>query len=109
VATREVFDAKQELAGISDEFRRVTGVLQTRREHARARLAKAEEEQRRLQQELDRLLFTLRDAFGITLGQQTLVQPTREGPRTTFIVKTSQTGLRKRIAELRRKLREAPD
>jgi len=109
VATREVWAAKQELLEAEGRLRATTGVLKERIEHARTRLNKALEEQRRIQQERDRLVFTLEQAFGVRLGQQSLYPAPREGPRTTFIVRTSQTALRKRIRELRAKLSEAPD
>jgi hypothetical protein len=109
VATREVFRAKRELDEVKGIIRRETGILQARREHAEARLRKALEEQRRLQDEYDRLKYTLEAAFGTTFGQQTLTLTAPASPRPTFIVRTSQTQLRARLKALRVKLAEAPD
>jgi hypothetical protein len=109
VATREVFLAKRELDEVNGVIRRETGILQTRREHAQARLRKALEEQHRLQGEYERLQYTLRAAFGFTVGQQTLAPAAPTGGKPTFIVRTTQTQLRRRLRELRAKLNEAPD
>jgi hypothetical protein len=110
VATREVYEARQALAATEGELRRVTGVLQTRREQAKIRLDRALEAERRLRDEYDRLVYTLRAGFGVQLGQQSLMAPEPEaGGRVTFIQKTSAAELRRRASELRRKLAEAPD
>jgi hypothetical protein len=110
VATRDVWQAKRELDEVKGVIRRETGILQTRREHAEARLRKALEEQRRLQSEYDRLKWTLQAAYQTTFGQRTLTPPAAPvGAKPTFIVRTSQTQLRARLRELRAKLNEAPD
>ena len=108
MATREVAKARQDLEQVDQWFKSETGVYRTRREQAKLRLDRAMEVQNRLQQEYDRIVFTLNAAFGVRLGQQSLIPQAREGPRTTFIVKTSQTELHRRLRELRAKLNEVP-
>jgi outer membrane protein TolC len=110
VATAEVYRARAELAELEAQYNRATGVYRTRREHVRFRLEKAEAEERRMKEEADRIEYTLRAAFGISLGQQSLMPPPPiPGGKVTFIQKTSPTELRRRLKELREKLREAPD
>jgi len=104
-----VFLAKRELDEVKGIIRRETGILQTRREHAEARLRKALEEQSRLRSEYDRLKWTLGAAYGTTFGQQTLMPAAPTGGKPTFIVRTSQTQLRRRLKALHAKLNEAPD
>lgn len=81
-----------------------TGVYRTRREQAKARLDRALEQQTRLQQEYDRLAFTLRDAFGVRLGQQSLYPEAREGRRATFLQRTTPKELRLRMGEIRKEI-----
>ena len=109
MAIRELYAAREELKGIANEYNRLTGVFRTRQEQAKARYDRAAEAQRRLEQELERLEYALEQAFGVRLGQQSLFPIAREGPKTTFVVKTSEKQLRERIREIRTKLREAPD
>jgi len=110
MATREVYTARMDLELLDRQIRAETGVLRTRREQAQLRLTRVLEQQARIQQELNRLIFTLQSGFGVTFGQQTLGAgpPPAPGGRVTFIQKTSQTALRRRIKELRAKLNEAP-
>ncbi|HTT74196.1 MAG TPA: hypothetical protein VMG99_08690 [Thermoplasmata archaeon] len=109
MAIREVYAARQELELAEGRLRALTGVYRTRIEHAKVRLAKATEQQRRMQEEYDRLIYTLRAGFGVSLGQQTLAsEPAPSEPRLTFIQKTSATELRRRIRDLHRRLNEAP-
>ena len=109
MATFEVWEAQRALGTVSGEFHRITGVYRTRIEQAKARLAKALEQQRRLQEEFDRLRYTLEAAFGVTFGQQVLSGQSKPvGGRVTFIQKTSQTELRRRLRELKAKLNERP-
>lgn len=102
VATREVYDARVDLQNINREFEKATGIFQTRRDHAQARLDRALELQRRLKEERDRLEYTLRSAFQSTLGGS------NPGGRVTFIQDTSAKDLRRRIREIDAKLNEAP-
>jgi len=110
VATRELYQARQEEEALSREWQQATGVFRTRKEQVKIRKDKAIEGQRRLEEELRRLEYTLQAGFGITLGQQTLgARPgAPEGGRVTFIQKTTPTDLRRRMKEIRAKLNEAP-
>ncbi len=110
MATREVYAARQEAEALNREWQQATGVFRTRKEQVKARMDKAMEGQRRLEEELRRLEYTLSAGFGITLGQQTLgARPgPPEGGRLTFIQKTTPTELRRRMKEIRAKLNEAP-
>ena len=110
MATREVYIARQEAEALAREWQQATGVFRTRREQAKARMDKAMEGQRRLEEELRRLEYTLQAGFGIVLGQQTLGGAPRapEGGRVTFIQKTTPAELRRRMKEIRAKLNEAP-
>jgi D-Tyr-tRNAtyr deacylase len=109
VSTREVYQARLEVAQVEEQFRAQIGIYKERRERTRVRLERALTKQRALQAEYDRLVYTLKAAYGVTIGQQSLVEEPREGPRTTFIVKTSPRQLRERLRELRKMLTEAPD
>ena len=110
MATREVAEARAAVEQVEAEVRQLTGVIRTRREQARARLDRAMAGQKALQEEYDRLIYTLNAGFGIQLGQQTLAGTSERasGPRTTFLTKTTPTQLRSRLRELRAKLNEAP-
>lgn len=107
MATREVAQAKAAVQALEREWQQATGVFRTRRDHAKLRLDNALEQQSRLQQELDRLVYTSRAAFGTpTLFGTEYPEP---GGKPTFITDTSREDLRRRIRELRAKLNEVPD
>ncbi len=109
MSTREVALARAEMAAIEGQYRQATGVYRTRIEHAKARLARAIDAQNRMQQELERLIYTLEAGFGIRLGQQYLGESPTTEPRVTFIQKTKPEELRARIRELRGLLTAARD
>ncbi len=107
MATHEVARARSEFEGVERAWRQATGVFRTRREHAKARLDRALEAQRRLQEELDRLLYTSRAAFGVrTLYGTSYPEP---GGRATFITETSREEMHRRIRALHARLNEMPD
>lgn len=102
--TREVAQAQADLEEVERVFKQATGLYQTRREHAKARLQRALDVQTRLQEEAERIRYTLRSAFGhMTLYGRVFDEP---GGRATFITQTSQEELRRRLREIDRRLNE---
>ncbi|MGI0066832.1 MAG: hypothetical protein ACREB9_00170 [Thermoplasmata archaeon] len=103
MSTREVAQAIAEIAGLEAQFGRATGIYKARMRSLRMRLDQALAQQNSLKEELERAEHAERTAY-----QQNLYGSTMGGAQTFLGERPRAAELRVRIAELGRRLSEAP-